>query len=215
MGTPEAPQAPPQQDVPPPQDAAVDEGPSRWDVIMRNKRRLLVVLLLVLVAAGVAIGSTAVFTSSSANPNNTVSAGTLSQSNSKDNAAILTVTKIVPGQSENGTVTIKNTGDVSGQFSLSDSNLTDTPGPNGGKISSVLQLKVVDTTNAIPRNIYNGQYDSMPKQDLGSWGAGEAHDYKFTVTFPDSGKPPSPTTGDNAYIGSSTSITYNWDAVSQ
>jgi spore coat-associated protein N len=197
----------------PADDSVAEEGPSRFDVLLRNRRRLLLVLLLILIAAATAYGSLAVFTSSSVNPTNTFSSGTLSQSNSLENAAILTATKMVPGDSRSGTVTIKNTGDVSGRFSLSASDLTDTPGPNGGSLSQVLRLEVVDTTDASA--VYDGPYDSMPKQDLGSWTADEDHTYEFTVTFPDTGKPESSTTGDNAYEGSSTSVTYVWDAVSE
>jgi spore coat-associated protein N len=210
MATPEAP-AP--ADVRGPEVGAVDEGPSRFDVILRNRKRLLIVLLIVVLAAAVTVGSASVFTSSSANPNNTFTAGTLSQSNSKDNAAILTVSKMVPGESRNGSVTVKNTGDVSGKFSLSASDLTDTPGKNGGRLSNALQLEVVDTTRS--STVYTGPFSSMPKQDLGSWAANEEHSYRFTVTFPNSGKPAGPTTGDNAFVGSSTSITYTWDAVSE
>jgi spore coat-associated protein N len=189
-----------------------DEGPSRFDVLLRNKGRLLLALLLLLLAAAVAVGSTAVFTSSSVNPDNTFTAGTLEQSNSKDNAAILTAERMVPGESRNGTVTIENTGDVSGAFSLSASDITNNPGPNGGNLSQALELTIVDTGPG--QTIYNGPFASMPRQELGSWGAGESHEYQFTVTFPDSGKPADETSGDNRYEGSATSATYTWDAVS-
>jgi len=186
--------------------------PSRFDMLLRNRTRLVLVGLLLLLAVGVAVGSSAVFTSSSANPQNTFTSGTLSQSNSKDNAAILTADKMVPGGSLNGTVTVQNTGDVSGNFSLSSSNVTDTPGPNGGKLSTVLRLQIVETGPGT--TIYDGRFDSMPRQSLGKWSAGEQHTYRFTVTFPDGGTPPSPTTGDNAYQGSATTSTYTWDSTS-
>jgi spore coat-associated protein N len=200
-----------QTPAPPVATGPEEEGPSRFDVMLRNRRRLLIGLGLILLAAAVAVGSTAVFTSSSANPGNTVTAGTLEASNDKEGAAILTANRMVPGESKNGTVTISNTGDVSGTFSLSSSNLSNAPGPNGGRISDVLQLRIAEGANA---PFYNGPYNAMPKQDLGSWPAGEEHTYEFTVTFPQGGQPGSDTTGDNAYEGSSTSIDFTWDAVS-
>ena len=197
----------------PAQPASPEREPSRFDMLLRNRTRLLLVVGLLLLAVGVAVGSSAVFTSSSVNPDNTFTSGTLSQSNSKEGAAILTASGMVPGQSTDGTVTIENTGDVSGSFTLSASGLTDNPGPNGGKLSDVLELRIVET-GVGGQTIYDGPFASMPKQSLGSWSAGEEHTYRFTVTFPNGGKPPSETTGDNAYQGSSTSITYTWDATS-
>jgi hypothetical protein len=168
-----------------------------------------------LLAVGAVVGSGASFTSKSANPSNTFSAGNLAQSNSKEGAAVLTATKMVPGTSTNGTVVITNSGDVAGTFTLSKTSLTDTPGANGGQLSGVLNLKVEDVTKAgSPISVYSGKVGAMGAQSLGSFAAGEARTYKFTVEFPDGGVPASATTGDNAYKGSSMSVGYQWDAAS-
>jgi spore coat-associated protein N len=188
-------------------------GGKRLGWLFRNTKLLIVALVLLGLAATLAVASVSLFTSSSANPENTFTAGSLSHSNSNEGAAILTAAGIVPGDTETGRVTIKNTGDVSGKFRLSTSNLSDTPGPNGGRLSKVLRLKVVDRTST-PRTIYNGAYNAMPSIGLGTWAKDEEHTYNFTVTFPNGGVPPSPTTGDNAYKGSSTKIQFNWDATS-
>jgi spore coat-associated protein N len=188
---------------------------SRISVILSSPRHLLGALLVALLAVGAVVGSGASFTSKSANPSNTFSAGNLAQSNSKEGAAVLTTAAMVPGSSANGTVVIKNTGDVAGTFSLSKTGLTDTPGANGGQLSGVLDLKVEDVTNgASPVTVYSGKVGAMGAQTLGKFTAGEARTYKFTVTFPDGGTPASATTGDNAYKGSSMSVGYQWDAVS-
>ena len=101
------------------------------------------------------------------------------------------------------------------KFTLSKTSLTDTPGANGGQLSSVLDLKVEDVTNeASPVTVYSGKVGAMGAQSLGKFNAGAARTYKFTITFPDGGTPSSPTTGDNAYKGSSMSVGYQWDAVS-
>ena len=60
----------------------------------------------------------------------------------------------------------------------------------------------------------SGKVGAMGAQSLGSFAAGEARTYKFTVEFPDGGVPASATTGDNAYKGSSMSVGYQWDAAS-
>ncbi|HEY8810256.1 MAG TPA: hypothetical protein VIM28_09565 [Solirubrobacterales bacterium] len=121
---------------------------------------------------------------------------------------------MLPGTSTNGTVTITNSGDVAGTFTLSKTSLTDTPGANGGQLSGVLDLKVEDVTKASPVAVYSGKVGAMGAQSLGSFAAGEVRTYKFTITFPDGGTPASATTGDNAYKGSSMSVGYQWDAAS-
>jgi spore coat-associated protein N len=188
---------------------------SRISVILSSPRHLLGALLVALLAFGAVVGSGASFTSKSANPSNTFSTGNLAQSNSKEGAAVLTATKMVPGETTSGTVTITNSGDVAGTFTLSRSSLSDTAGPNGGKLSGQLDLKVEDVTIAgSPVSVYSGKVDAMGAQSLGSFAAGEARTYKFTITFPNGGTPSSPTTGDNLYKGSSMSVGYQWDAAS-
>jgi spore coat-associated protein N len=188
---------------------------SRISVILSSPRHLLGAFLVALLAVGAVAGSGASFTSKSANPSNTFSAGNLAQSNSKEGAAVLTLTKMLPGTSESGTVTITNSGDVAGTFTLSKTGLTDTPGANGGQLSAVLDLSIQDVTKAgSPVTVYSGKVGAMGVQSLGKFNAAEARTYKFTVTFPDGGTPASATTGDNAYKGSSMSVGYQWDAAS-
>jgi hypothetical protein len=189
---------------------------SRISVILSSPRHLLGALLVALLAVGAVVGSGASFTSKSANPSNTFSAGSLAQSNSKEGAAVLTASKMVPGAlPTNGTVTITNSGDVAGTFTLSKTSFTDTAGPNGGKLSEVLDLKVEDVTKAgSPVSVYSGKVGAMGTQSLGEFKASEARTYQFTITFPNGGTPPSATTGDNAYKGSSMSVGYQWDAAS-
>jgi spore coat-associated protein N len=138
-------------------------------VLAEHPRRSIIALASALAAVAVAIGSGATFTSSSANPSNTFSAGILSQSNSDSNAAILTASNMIPGSSASGTVTITNTGTVNGAFSLSESDITDTPGPNGGKLSGDLQLTVTNVTNSSsPVTVYSGALNAMPTEALGT-----------------------------------------------
>jgi spore coat-associated protein N len=191
----------------------------RFKVLFGQPRmQVLLTLAVLLLAVSVVIGSGANFTSASANPSNVFTAGNLAHTNSKAGSAILTASLMKPGDTATGTVTITNSGNIAGQFSLATSSLSDTPGANGGKLSDVLQLKITDGTNTI----YSGPIKSVGTVQLPntfspsvySWPAAAAHTYNFTVTFPDAGTPGSANTGDNAYKGSSMTIQFDWTAVS-
>jgi hypothetical protein len=139
--------------------------------------------------------------------------GTLAMSNSKDGAAILTAAGIAPGDSRVGDVTIANTGDLTGTFSLSKWNLGDRPGPAGGTLSTALDLLVQDVTNpGAPATVYAGKLGAMGPRPLGDWAPGASRTYRFTVSLPDGGPPPSETSGDNAYQSSAVSVRYDWTA---
>lgn len=166
---------------------------------------------LMAVAVSVMAVSGANFTSTTANPNNQVTAGNLSHSNSKDGAAILTVDKLRPGQSGTGTVDIKNTGDIDGVFTLSKSNLVDAP--VAPAFSSKLDLKIEDCGApaagcASPVTKYDGKLGAMGTIAMGTYAVDEEHRYRFTATFPDGG----PNGADNAYKGASTTVQYDWES---
>lgn len=182
----------------------------------RRRKTTLIALALLLVAVAVAVASTAVFSTSSANPSNTFTSGVLTQTNNKDNTAILTAERMVPGDERTGEVKIENTGDVSGVFSLSSKAGTNEAGPNGGQLADVLRLKVDDVTGTRARTLYDGKYTTrLTNVAAGEIKGGSSRRYRFTVKFPDSGKPSGNTTGDNAYQGSRTTTEYTWTAVSK
>jgi hypothetical protein len=207
-------------DPPPPQNG---EAASRLRVIWRRRRNLLLAFALLILSMSVVLGSLAVFTGESPNPTNVTSAGKLTITSDKTGVAIFTAAGMVPGESSSGTVKVKNTGTVAAQFRLDDSALVDTPGPNGGKLSTALDLSIVDLGpdgapgggDDVSPPVYTGKFDALPSIGLGTWAAAEAHAYKFTVTFRNTGLPGSPTTQDNAFKGSSVKVTYTWDATSQ
>src|SRR5436305_7105037 len=112
-----------------------------------SPQKLVGVLFVLLLAATMAVGSGANFNSTSANPGNMITAGTLSHDNSKPGAALLTVTKLRPGQTDStGTVTLTNTGDVDGVFSLSKTVVSDSLSSTTTPFASKLRLKVEDLT---------------------------------------------------------------------
>lgn len=178
--------------------------------------KLVSALFVLSLAAMMAVASGASFTSTSANAGNIVTAGNLTQSNSKAPGAILNVTGLKPGQSDSGTVDITNTGDATGVFTLSKSGVlnSDTSNPLGAKLDLVVEDLGDPAAPGTPVQKYSGKLGAMGAVPLSTYASGEAHRYRFTVTFPDGGAPSSPTTGDNVYKGDNVTVTYNWDAIS-
>jgi len=110
-------------------------------------------------------------------------------------------------------VTISNTGDVTGAFSLSKANLVDSDSVN--PFSAKLDLVVEDLGDpaAVPAPApivrYTGKLGAMGTRSLGNLLAGDVHRYRFTVTFPDGGSGGA----DNVYKGDDVTVDYLWDAV--
>lgn len=138
--------------------------------------------------------------------------GDLRISNSLDGQAILQAQGLAPGRSVSGTVQLTNSGTLAGDLDLQQLVVTDQPGANGGRLSDAVYLDVQDVTggNAVP--VFDGQLATLQSRTLGSVGPGEARTYRFTASLPDGGAPPSPTSGDNAYAGSSLTVRYSWKA---
>src|SRR5919204_128125 len=136
--------------------------------------------------------------------------GSLTLSNTKEGAAILSLGGMRPGDSVTDTVTLGNTGTVAGDLSLSTSNLVDTPGSGGGSLSGELDLRVRDVTNAgSPAVVYDGKIAALTPTALGTLAAGDSRVYEFRVSFPDAGAG-----AENAYQGSTMSVQFDWTAAS-
>jgi len=144
----------------------------------KNSKRLIIALILILVAAAVVTFSFSLFSSSSASPGNMVSSGSLAIDNDKEGVAVFTAAGLLPGEAATGTVTIANVGESDGDFTLTASNLVDTPATPA--LSS--QLTAVITDEAATQ-VYSGPLASLTTVDLGTWAADETHTYTFTVTF--------------------------------
>ena len=186
---------------------------TRFSVIVRHPRRTLGALAILLVAVGVAVGSGANFTASSANAANTFSAGTL-EIGKDPSGAILTASNMKPGSSSSGVVDIQNTGSVAGDFSLSESAPVDSDATN--PLSAKLDLVVIDcgvnsgtppdcVTGTTP--VYSGKLNALTSQSLGNYASNVKHRFKFTVSFPSS-------SGDDVYQGDNTSVGFTWSASS-
>jgi hypothetical protein len=191
---------------------------SRLRVLAANPRLALGALLTLLLAAAAVVGSGADFTASSANPANTFAAGTLTISNSKEGAAVLSASSLKPGNSATGTVDIENTGDLSGIFTLSRSAPADSDGAN--PLSAKLNLTVIDCgtfASGTPVcgdgddvTVYNGgtiaQMGTVGHtvNSLGTYQAADKHRYQFTVQLDNS--------AGNAYQGDTSSVEFDWAA---
>ena len=146
----------------------------------------------------------------------TVRSGSFTQLNSRAGLSIFTAHGLAPGGAVSGTVTVTNAGTLGGRFTLSATEVSDTPGQGLGRLSERLGLAVADvTTPTSPRTVYSGRLAAMPARALGHLRAGEARTYRFTASLPDGGRPPSATGGDNAYAGSSSRVRFVWAAVEE
>jgi spore coat-associated protein N len=179
--------------------------------VARHPMRMLGAFSALIAAVAVAVGSSASFTASSANPSNTFATGTLSILNSKEGLAVLTASGMKPGDSATGTVDVQNTGSLSGAFSLSRSNIVDSDGAN--PLSAKLNLVVKDcgdfslgtpTCDAGDPQKYSGTIAAMGSSALGTFAANEKHRYQFAVTFDSS--------ADDAYQGDNSSVKFDWNA---
>jgi spore coat-associated protein N len=179
--------------------------------VARYPLRALGALVALTAAVAVAVGSSASFTATSANPSNTFAAGTLSILNSKEGLLVLTASGMKPGDPANGTVDVQNSGSLSGAFLLSRSNIVDSDGAN--PLSAKLNLVVKDcgdfssgtpTCDAGDPQKYSGTIAAMGSVALGTFAASEKHRYEFAVTFD--------SLAGNAYQGDNSSVRFDWDA---
>lgn len=136
--------------------------------------------------------------------------GSISLSNSSEDAAIFTLANLGPGDSGQGEVTIGNTGSAPGALRLSSLDLSDIPGRFGGALSGRLALHIVELGPGSEPEVFDGLLASMPELQLGVLEAGESRTYRFVVTMLDAGPPASPFVDDNLYQRASASLGYRW-----
>lgn len=163
-------------------------------------RKILVPLATLLAAGSIAVGSGATFSSTSGNTISAVTAGSLTQTNSKDGAAIFNLTNMKPGDVLNGSLTLTNSGSLPALFSL-----TEVSSTNGFSASN-LTLDIKDAAGGTP--VFSGTFGGLAdgaKNDLGTWAPGQAHTYVFTVKLS--------ADATNAEQGKTASAVYSWSSV--
>jgi spore coat-associated protein N len=190
------------------------------NTLAARPRRTIAALATALAATGVAVGSGADFTSRSANPSNTFTAGALAMDNSHDAAAIFSPTNMKPGGApQTGTVDVENSGSLPGAFTLTRDQLesTDTGASNPSAFAAKVNVVVSDcgefagaTAPACgdqdDAEVYSGTLAAMQDaRALGDFEAGERHRYQFAAALDAS--------AGNEYQGDSSSARFVWDAV--
>jgi hypothetical protein len=160
----------------------------------RKWRKALIPLTTLAAAGALTIGSGASFTSNSANASSLVASGTLTQSNSKANAAVFSVSNIKPGDTVNGDVTITNTGSLPAVFAVTET------ASNGFADKTNLVMTVTQGSTTV----YSGTFGAMGTKSLGTFAAGEARTYRFSTQLKSSAT--------NAEQGKSANASYSWDA---
>lgn len=170
---------------------------SNATVLARRSRRLLAPLVTLGVAGALVIGSGADFTSASSNAASIVTAGSLTQSNSRSSQAVFNVSNIKPGDVVKGSVVITNTGTLPEKFSVAET-------ATNSFATGALSMVVSETKGSTTTDIYSGAFGGFAStaRDLGAFTAGEARTYTYTVTLAQ--------TADNTNQGKSASAAYAW-----
>src|SRR5947199_5711795 len=129
----------------------------RLSALVAHPKRILVAIVALLVAAGPAVGSSAVLTSSSTNPGNSFQASNLDVSNDSG-GFVANVSNLHPGDSIPAkAIVVTNTGDIPVSTMDLSSAVTADTAPNGGHIASALLLTITDTTDSLnPVQVYPG-----------------------------------------------------------
>ena len=183
-----------------------------FDFAARHPLRALGALGALIAAVAVAVGSSASFTASSANPSNTFAGGTLSILNSKEGLAVLTASDMKPGDSATGTVDVQNSGSLSGAFALSRSSISDSDAtfPMSAKLDLVVK-DCGDFSSGTPtcdpgdQVKYTGTVAAMSSAvALGTFAAAEKHRYEFSVSVN--------TSAGNAFQGDNSVVPFTWNA---
>jgi spore coat-associated protein N len=133
----------------------------------------------------------------------TQASGELELSNSANGQAIFQAGGLAPGGSVTGTVRLTNSGTLPGDLSLQQLDVSDQPGPGGGRLSDVVTLQVADITGGSSIPVFAGPLKALASRPLGAIGPGESRTFRFTATLPDSG---------NAFAGSGLTVRYAWNA---
>lgn len=152
------------------------------------------------VASTLAVGSGATFTSQSDNTLSAVTSGTLSHSNSKDDAAIFTLTDLKPGDTAHGDLTLTNTGSLPADFGLTETSSTNE------FTGELLGLTITNRTTGA--TVYTGTFGGLEdgvRSELGALPAGDAASYRFTVTLDEDAT--------NTEQGKTAGATFQWDSV--
>ena len=175
----------------------------RMKVLFGQRRVMVLVTLTILVLAAAALAaSSASFTATSANAGNVFTTGALTMTNDQPAMAWLSTPLMVPGQYEEGTVTVGNTGNVDGAFGL-----TVSKSAESGSFGENLVLHITGTDGTD----WTGTVDdavALGRIALSTVAGGSSVQYTIRATFPDQGA-----AIDNTYQNAGVTVGFAWDAV--
>ena len=176
--------------------------------VLIGKRRVMVIatLAILVLAAAALVASSASFTAQAANTDNVFTTGSLHLSDNQPATAWLSAALMVPGDKKSGTVTITNTGDVAGKFSLVVAKKADV-----GGFGQKLLLTITDGTTTWQKTVDN----MLGTINLGTInpGAANAKVYTITAEFPDTGVNASGVGNENGYMGAAVTVDFTWNAI--
>src|SRR4051794_62239 len=186
----------------------------RLSALVAHPKRLLVAIVALLVAAGAAVGSSAVLTSSSTNPGNSFHASNLDVTNDSS-GVVVNVSGLHPGDAIPAKpITITNDGDLPASSMFLSSSVISATAPKGGPIASALTPTIPDPTDGGSGPVYNGPATPMtnepiqlpgdPVTPVQDWSAGESRTYNVQLSFPSS--------SGNTFQLSTATIRYTWKA---
>ncbi len=134
--------------------------------------------------------------------------GPITLSSSRAGTALLHGEGIMPGDSVTGLITLANKGDRPGKLALTLGGLQEQPGVYGGRLSSVMKLRIDDlTSGGAPVDTTLSRSTPLLLADLKGR---QSRTYRLTATFPDTGVPAGPGLGDNAQQGSRLEVAMTW-----
>jgi|GEM_PF-2095940 len=143
----------------------------------------------------------------------TAASGGFDLGNSRGGMPIFEASDIGPGDGASGTVTIANEGDETGELTLEQHDVADTPGTAGGLLSRGMSMRIREVSDpAEPRPVYDGALAPMPALELGPLRPGQSRVFEFDARLPDGGTPAGTAVGDNAFQGATLSVGYSWTA---
>ena len=123
--------------------------------------------------------------------------GALQLESSRDGAAVLSASRLRPGDSAEGTLTLKNLAAGPQRLTLTTSDLRDVPGSGGGELSTWARLRV----ERGPDTVFAGALADLATLDLGALPPGAATPFRFVVTLPEQWP-----AVDDAYAGGSAEV---------
>lgn len=136
----------------------------------------------------------------------------------KRGRAIIRFHDMAPGDTRKRRIRISNRG-RSGKLRLRAVGLKSRAGPNGARLASALRINVrrirvagTKRRGRLGRKIYAGPLAEMKRVKLRRLGHRRSRRYRFKLTFPEGGVPPSAIGGDNAYQGARARVRFRWRA---